>query len=314
MNKKWLIVLFVVFMLVGCGSSGGGSVTNDSSSYYDAKESVAESVSEEGIQSGYVAEVSEGEIDPTSTQEKLVYRGYLRIQTLTYKEAVEEIQRLIKEYKGLVEHQNEYNNNYGRWYEEDSEGQMSLEMTLRIPTEKFQEFINALDGAGKVISKETSIENITKKYNDNQTRITALEEQEKRLLEMLKEATTIEDMIAVEARLTEVQTDLNLLKSQRSSMDTDIAYSTIHLTLEEVKKYTHTNKSFFTRLQESFEDGWQGFVDFIEESIFFVARNLTLILILIVLFWLFHKKVKLPKLSMPKFFQKKNKVEDKENM
>lgn len=57
---------------------------------------------------------------------------------------------------------------------------------------------------------------------------------------MLKSADKIEDMITVEARLTEVQTELNKQKTLLSSMDMDVDYSTINLNIEEVLEYSQS--------------------------------------------------------------------------
>ena len=97
--------------------------------------------------------------------------------------------------------------------------------------------MNNMEGSGKVTNRSTNVENISRQYADNEAVITALRKQEERLLEMMDKAETIEDMIAIEARLTDVQTELNRKLSYKSSMDTDVEYSTVHLYINEVAEY-----------------------------------------------------------------------------
>ncbi len=120
------------------------------------------------------------------------------------------------------------------------------------PTEKFEEFMSGGGEIGNVISRSSSAENISRVYNDVSVQIEALEKQQKRLLEMMDQANTIEDMIAVEDRLSQVQYELNSLKTHRQSMDTDVAYSTINVSLNEVRIYSETDEGFFTKLSNRF--------------------------------------------------------------
>ena len=79
------------------------------------------------------------------------------------------------------------------------------------------------------------------RYNDQSILIESLEKQETRLLEMMDKAETIEDMITIESRLSEVQTQLNQARNTLAGYDTDIDYSTINVQIEEVPFFKGTN-------------------------------------------------------------------------
>ena len=110
------------------------------------------------------------------------------------------------------------------------------------------------------------VQNITRVYNDQTVYIESLEKQEERLLQMMEQAGTIDEMITVEERLTEVQTELNQARSRLAEMDTDVAYSTINLSLTEVVKYTDTTvkKTFFERTGKAFSESVSGFLEVME--------------------------------------------------
>ena len=55
---------------------------------------------------------------------------------------------------------------------------------------------------------------------------------------MLSNASEIESMIAIEARLSEVESDLMSLKTEIKYMDMDVAYSYVYVNVNEVMEYT----------------------------------------------------------------------------
>lgn len=310
MKKLLLYLSIFVLFIAGCSSNSGGSANE----YVAAEEAKEGYLAESDVyyETEVTEETSEGGIDPAASSEKLIYKGSLYVETLEYKEAKQEIKDLINKFEGIVEYESEYTSG-ARWYtNEEGNIIMHSEMRLRIPTKFFEAFLASMEGAGQVVSKDTQVINITKQYNDNNARIEALETQQKRLLEMMDKAETIEDMIAIEARLTEVQSDLNILKSNKSSMDTDIEYSTITLHLDEVKKYTDVNRSFGIRFTQAFEDSWYSFLNTLEDIVIFLIHALPYILIaLIVIFILKKANIKLPKRKKKE--NKEEEIEVKEN-
>lgn len=300
---KKLMSALLVIALAGCGAKNGsvsmyesGGAAADSAypanpaTDYDQKESFAENESYEET-SALTAE---------QTSEKLVYTASLTVQTLTYEDAVRSLKELIRAKNGIISSEEEYDNDR-YWYSSlESSGTRHLRLTVRIPTASFDAFLNEMEGSGKIISKSTNVVNITRQYNDVSVQIEALQKQEKRLLEMMDKAETIEDMIAVESRLTDVQAQLNSYMTQRASMDMDVEYSTVTISLDEVKVYTDSHPNFFGQLGESFTEGFKSFLYTGGEILLGIVYRLPyLILIGIAAFFAAKKKLwkKLPKIS-----------------
>ncbi|MBQ6222220.1 MAG: DUF4349 domain-containing protein [Solobacterium sp.] len=327
MNKKWLALLLGI-CLVGCG---GKSASN---SYYEKPAAVEDAsyAAETSYASGaaayennyqYTNEAKEEEsTDPSSpviTTEKLVYTGNLTIETLDYAETLKTIRARIQELKGIIEYEYETNNDRS-WYRPDyGKGTSYMEMTVRIPTNSFQDFMNNMEGSGKVTNRSTNVENISRQYADNEAVITALRKQEERLLEMMDKAETIEDMIAIEARLTDVQTELNRKLSYKSSMDTDVEYSTVHLYINEVAEYTpdpeiQRRGTFMYRLEKNLKEAWREFQDYLEGLLFGIIHLIPFLLVfvpvILLLVWLWRKLTKDRNIHLP-FRKKKNNTEVK---
>lgn len=309
MKQRLLTVTLAALVLCGCGGThsasaneadyyyepAGGTGNYMAAPSYDAKEgNTEEYAADSGAAQNTEDPVS---VDPVLSQEKLVYTGDLRIQSLQYEESLANLRGKVRELGGIIEHENESDSNY-RWYDGDYTGSRSLYMTVRIPTENFEAFMNASDGIGKVISRSSGVQNISRQYNDTTVQIEALEKQQERLLAMMDKAETIEDMIMVEQRLTEVQSQLNSLQTFRQSMDTDVMYSTVTVSLEEVKEYVHVNESFLERIGNAFVSGWKNFVWNMEDFLIDILYVLPYLLIAGLVIWFLRRK---NLLHMPKF-------------
>ena len=234
--------------------------------------------------------------DGPTLDEKLVYTGNLTVQTLEYDTCVSGIRSKIKDFGGIIQSESESDDDY-HWYYDDhvNSSTRSLYLTIRIPSAKFYDFLSSVGEEGKVTSRSVNVENISQTYSDTKTQIEALEIEEKRLLEMMEKADTIEDMIAVESRLTEVQSDLNYYKTRLRGMDTDVAWSTIGISVEEVKKYSPTvvEQTFGEKVREAFSDAWKSFIDFLQGLILVLIELLPFLILLAVLallIWFILKK------------------------
>jgi len=212
-----------------------------------------------------------------NTGEKLVYTCDISIETTAFQNTVDQIKEMIKDYKGIIESQEDYENEAGSYQNKYST--LVTNLTVKVPANDYENFLNDLKGKGKITHRNMNVTNISRSYYDTSATVEALEIQEKRLLDMMKQAKTIDDMIAVEKRLTEVQTQLNQNKTNLSAMDTEVAYSTITLNIQEVLEYKNnpekrkTNK-FIDRLINELKDSWKGFLFFMENMLFLVIRLL----------------------------------------
>ena len=280
MKKRWIaIALAGVMLMTSCGSAGSSaSYAAPAEADYSYAEEAAYDYEAGGGANGYYeeaaaeeapAEESMGGDDTKATEaaksaEKLVYTCVLRMQTLTYEKTMAAVRSTIKSYGSIVESEETTDEDYN-WYSDDGKrrGTLRTYLTVRVPSAQYEAFLKDVEGTGgKTLNKSMSVENITTAYNDQSIRIEALETQEERLMEMMKKAETVEDMIYVEQRLSEVQMELNQAKSHLSKMDTDVALSTVHLTIEEVVEYSKTTyeKNFFERTAETFADSIDNFL------------------------------------------------------
>ena len=305
MKKRYTAVaaiLAAALFLVSCGGSSLSS--SNSSASYAAKET--EYAAAEAAAGDYEAmdmdeaggavyskdsgsEESETALRPQDGQ-KIVYTANLSIQTLEYDKSAASIRKKIKEAGGFSEAESEYDRDYN-WYNYNSSSShtRSLSITARIPSDKFEAFLNSLSGDGKIMSKSVNAENISQVYANKETYKKALEKEQERLLAMMDKAETIEEMITVETRLSEVERQLNVYKTDLSQMDKDVEFSTVYIDLQEVKRYTETveTTTFREKLAFAFEDAIHSFKGFCEDVVLFVVRYFPYLIIIAILIALF---------------------------
>ena len=230
-------------------------------------------------------------------EEKLVYRCQLDIETKNYAEDKENLMKLISEYEGIIQNSNEYDSD-DYWYSSDhvkTRGTKTLNLQVRIPSEKYKEFIGTVGTIGKVKRNSQQVDNISYDYYNTQADIEQLKIQEQRLLEMMEQAYTIEDMITVEDRLSEVQNELSKLQTKLVGLDTDVAYSYVDIELEEVFEYSAAEvekPGFFKRLGKEIVNGFKAMIQIFEDIILFVVGAVPRLIPFAVFGFIIYKIVK----------------------
>ena len=297
--KKFKLAAAAVLAASLCLTACGGSSGTNSASYkeeagaagdYAYESYAAEEAAQAADGEEYTADGGSGGSTESALRaqdgQKIVYTGNLSIQTLEYEKSAASIRKKIKDAGGFSEAESERDNDY-YWYSHSggSGNTRYLNITARIPSEKFEDFINSLSGDGKVMSRSVNAENISQVYANKETYKKSLEKEQERLLEMMDKAQTIEEMITVESRLSEVERQLNVYKTDLAQMDKDVEFSTVYIELKEVKRYTEevSSTTFGEELKYAFEDAISSFKNFCEGIILFVVRNFPYLIILAVI-------------------------------
>ena len=146
---------------------------------------------------------------------------------------------------------------------------------VRIPAEKLDSFTEAVKSACNVVSESMSTNDITLQYVDTDSRRAALEKEQERLLEMMEQAESVDEMIQVENALTDVRTELQQIKSKLKVYDNQVAYSTVNISITETAEYTEQTKglSFGERIAKGFQAGSRKFVRSFQNLAIAAASN-----------------------------------------
>jgi len=199
-----------------------------------------------------------------------------------------EIGDMAVEMGGFVVSSNLYQSTYGPNQIEVPAGNM----TIRVPSERLDEALeNIKENAVDITYENRSGQDVTNQYVDLQSRLSAKQEAERKLLEIMDNATTSEDVLAIYIQVQNVQTEIEVLKGQIKYYEESAALSavSINLVAEETVKPIEIGG---WKLQGTANDAVQDLISFTQGFtrflIRFVIYNLpSLILIAIPLYLVF---------------------------
>jgi hypothetical protein len=175
-------------------------------------------------------------------------------------------------------------------------GQMpSINMVLRVPVSRFDECMAQLAGLGtQVLNRTESAQDVTQDYVDTTGRIQALETSRARLLEIIQDAKTIEELLQAEQALSARESELEAAKGRQQYLATTAALSSISLGLQPVVdippavEKTWNPADTFDQAAQSLRESLQSFIDgaiyFIVDTLPWLAA-LGLVLYFVVRFW-----------------------------
>ena len=118
--------------------------------------------------------------------------------------------------------------------------------TLRIPKENVDSFLDFLNGEGRILSKSENLQDVRLQYRDAKSHIKALETEQERILALMDKAETIDQLIALESRLTDIRYQLESYNSEILDYDNRVNFSTIYLELQESVEGKINNTSSYS--------------------------------------------------------------------
>ena len=116
-------------------------------------------------------------------------------------------------------------------------------VSLSLQTKEFDSVLNSLK------TKTTELGGYVESHKK------ALETEQARLMELLSTAENMEDLLAIESKLSDIRYEIESYESQLRLLDNQIDYSTVHVEIFEVERMTDAGeKGFFEEIKERFGD------------------------------------------------------------
>lgn len=286
LSARWLaagLSAAVVLGFAGCGSSLDGkgvpsaeprAAQNGASYSTEQVEYGYESADMEMVSEGMTADSAmnkSGSTAPSGQQDnsayydtrKLIKTVNLEVETQEFDGLLASIEAQVEQLGGYIENMNTYN---GSRYSGRKTTRTS-NLTVRIPQKQLGGFVDAVSAAGNVISRNENVEDVTLSYVDMESRKKALETELERLQSFLERAETLEDIITLEDRMSNVRYQLESMASQLRTYDNKVDFATVNMSIREVQEFTPVEEeTAWERLSggflDSLEDVKDGFVDF----------------------------------------------------
>lgn len=298
--------LSAVLLLSGCGSSGSSDYKNAARDYTEgayASESAADydyglydmapEYEEPYYEEGAGSEKTQVE-EQKDSKRKLITTVNLTAETEDLTATISSVEGKVRELGGYIESSNIYNGSGSKYSTRDAS------LTVRIPSDKLDAFVESIEGSTNITRKTVNVDDVTLQYVDTESRKNSLKTEEKRLLDIMEKAETVEDIITIEDKLADVRYELESIESQLRSYDNLVDYSTIYLSVTEVAKYTPVEEeSVFTRMgngfMESVESVVEGFGDLCVAFVSSIPQIIVFIIVVVIIGFIVKKLIAVSK-------------------
>lgn len=258
--KKTPLVSLLSALLVLCLLTGCGAKSADSVAYADLK---MESAPQE-VNTSAAMDAEEAEMDAGSGSmglvgnvigRKIIKNAELSVETRDFDGFTSTLNAIVGELGGYVQSSSQGTKR--------RTGLRYADMTLRIPAEKLEIFISRTEGAATVTYRNIYTDDVTLSYVDTESHLKALRTEQDALLALLEKAESVEDLITIQSRLSEVRYEIESYESRLRTYDDQIDYSTVYLNLEEVERESQVTpetagEEISRRLSENWQDLGEG--------------------------------------------------------
>ncbi|MFJ7268636.1 DUF4349 domain-containing protein [Streptomyces sp. NPDC099050] len=116
------------------------------------------------------------------------------------------------------------------------DGSMTSTVTLRVPGERFDAVLAAMEGAGKLLERKVEAQDVTQKVADVDSRVKSQQASVVRVREMMEKASGLSEVVTLESELSKRQADLESLLAQQTALKDQTSLGTITLTFSEPGK------------------------------------------------------------------------------
>lgn len=240
-----ILALCLALIMVGCSSGSAGDYSPSvQHTNTDGSSQTADNSGEpldDGIATGA----------QLASNRKLVFSSEITIEAMEFDQAVAQVRQLVEDIGGYMENSSVSGKSYG------DTSYRHAQFTIRVPSASFAKADASLAEIGNVIEHSENAQDVTDQYYDTQAELEALGIQQDRLLALMEQSTTMEDLITLEEALTQVRYRINSCTSAIKRFDGMVEYATITMYVDEVMQYLPTEAAaptFGMRLRTTFLD------------------------------------------------------------
>ena len=192
-------------------------------------------------------EIPDQEQEPAQITPKRIKQGQLRFETENLVATRKHIEETISHFDGYVAREEQYV--YADRIEES--------VTLRTPAQHFDSLVMAIaEGIKHFDSKHFSVEDVTDQYYDLSARIESKKALESRYKNLLQEASTVEEMLAIEKQMGEIREEIEAAEGRFRYLRNQVDFSTLTVIFYQENPYQPAFP-FFQKAGQALGAGWR---------------------------------------------------------
>jgi hypothetical protein len=241
------LLLASALTLAGC--SGGANEKSSSDSGAGAKAAAPDTAQQEGASGS-------GNARNTRATPKLTASSIIRTASLSVR--VKDVPKALDEARTTTENAGGFVGD--ETTTRDGQGHERTRVVLRVPTDKYDEVLADLEGAGKLLDRTAKAQDVTDQVVDVESRITSQRASVARVRELMDRATKLSDVVELEGELSTRESDLEALLAQQSSLKDRTGLATITLSLAQTPVAKAAAKDDSPSFVDAVAGGWHVFV------------------------------------------------------
>jgi len=220
------------------------------------------------------------ESSPGYRKDRMIIKsGNINIEIVNYDDVVSELKQKVIEWGGYIE--NESTSKQGYNLETDLK---NGSLIIRIPNDKFEDMMGLLKGYGNVIYDNIYANDVTKEYRDTAQEVENFKLTEERFRELLKTATDMKDVLAIENELTRIRSQINQYERQLKDWEVLVDLSSISVDIREVKSLKPMiepiDDSLFGKAKSEFIQTINGLRLLLENVFIWIVANSPILIVL----------------------------------
>ncbi|WP_328928235.1 DUF4349 domain-containing protein [Streptomyces sp. NBC_00190] len=141
-----------------------------------------------------------------------------------------------------------------------ADGRMTSTLTLRVPGERYDAVLSAMEGSGKLLHRKVDAQDVTEKVADIGSRVASQQASVARVREMMGRASALSEVVMLESELSRRQSDLESLLAQQTALKDQTSMGTITLEVSEpAPPQAEKAKKEDPGLGDALSGGWKVF-------------------------------------------------------
>ena len=218
MKRLMIVLTLFMFLVLGACQAGYDRGYDDDYDYNTPAPSDPDADRPDAPPSG--GEPIDFDMQPAVINRKIIYRANIGIVATDMHTIYQSLMGELLTYNAYVEAEEIRNDR--------------IHVTLRVKSENLDDLLNLIRQGGEVLHYQKTSEDVTNQYSTFEARLNALNAQHDRIIELIQAAETMSDLLELENRRTQIESELNEIGLRLAQFDSLIDYSTIQLTITEI--------------------------------------------------------------------------------
>jgi Domain of unknown function (DUF4349) len=187
----------------------------------------------------------EAKAETTATRPQLIKKAELSIVVKSIDVSTKSVTNIVEKQQGdILGFQNQK--------PPDSSVRQTATMQIRVPQERLETTLDSLAKLGTVQNRGLTAEDVTTQLVDSEARVRNLRKSEEMMLKIMEKSGSVGDVLKAAKELSNIRQSIEQIDAQLKSLRSQVAYSTITLTLEAAVSSTQSPEpSLGLRVQET---------------------------------------------------------------